>query len=147
MTVAIPDIDQMLDDLKALIENAGLGFKKVGVDLQEEEYSFAAMPLCDVRLPQVEPENLAGGTKHFQYTFEVEVAAFHLAERRSAARLIRDLVRAIMKLVAENPHFSGTIETTLLGPVRFMTVRDEKTQAFTSAAILQFVAMGYADQS
>src|SRR4030067_1125172 len=130
MTTNFIDYNQVLDDMKSLIEtkvtSASVPFKVVGTNLATRDFTFNGMPLCDVRLSTLDPEVLAGQNYYSGLALELEIAAFDLSSKDKAARIANELLAKSQRAIVENSHFGAVWESVNLGHVDFITAENDK---------------------
>lgn len=136
------DYNQILDDVKSLVETKVVSmsptvpYKLVGTNLMTRDFVFANMPLCDVRLANLEPQTRVGQDYYSGLLVELEIAAFSLNSKDKAARIANELLSLTQRALIENAHFGAVWESISLGHVDFMTAEGGK-EGFAASLVAQ----------
>jgi hypothetical protein len=140
------DYSLLLEDAKAAVEAANLGFDKVFRNASDRDYVIENMPMLDLRMKRSLPEPLAGRVNYVQVVIEAEVATFDLTNRDKAAKMRDDLTSILQRFFQVNPRFSASIDTVTIGPTDFETGEDLGDQgAFAASAVTEINAFLYKD--
>lgn len=67
-----------------------------------------------------------------------------LSSRMEAAKLRNQLINEVHAAIQQNRRFSSFVDTTIIGPVEFEIVEDEKQGAFVASAVGQLWLYSYA---
>lgn len=144
MTDFIP-YDTILDDMVNLVQTNVTSFELVKKDCNDTDFVMSNMPLCDIRIKRLIPENTGQQNYYSQVVVEIEIGTFDLSSREEAAKLRNDLTNAVQRLFQTNPRFGAAIESTQIGPAEFETGESEKEGAFVAGAVLQINVFLYSD--
>lgn len=139
------DYDMILDDMVNLIKAQVSGFKEVRKDSNDRDFTVTNMPLADVRIKRVLPENTGQQNYYNQIVIEVEICTFDLSSRQEAAKLRNDLTNGVQRLFQTNSRFGAAVDATQVGQAEFETAESEKEGAFMAVAVLQFNVFVYAN--
>lgn len=137
------DYSTIVGDLVALLQANVTGAEKIGKNLDERDYTFAQMPLIDVRLKKDSPTLTGQQNYYVEVVLEVEIACHDLSSRDEAAILRDGLLNQVRQTIRTNPRFSGAVDSTVIGPVDFETAEDVDQGAFVSAAVAQVSVFVY----
>ncbi len=138
------DYSLILDDAKAAVKAASLGFAKVKTNANDRDYVIENMPLLDLRIRRALPEALAARNNYVQVVIEAEIATFDLANRDKAAKMRDDLTSILQRFFQVNPRFSAGIDTVVIGPTDFETGEALGDQgAFAASAVTEINAFLY----
>lgn len=138
--------NQILVDLVTLLTAQTTGFEKIKKNADERDFTYAQMPLCDVRIKQSLPELTGGQNYYVRVVIEIEIACHDLSSRDAAAILRDNLLNQVHRAVQTNPRFGAVIDSTEIGPVEFETREDPDQGAFISAAVATISALVYAQR-
>lgn len=139
------DYDVILDDMVNLISSQVAGFTLVQKDSNDRDFTVPNMPMADVRIKRVIPENTGQQNYYNQVVIEVEICTFDLSSRQEAAKLRNDLTGKVQRLFQTNSRFGAAIDATQVGQAEFETAESDKEGAFMAAAVLQFNVFAYAN--
>lgn len=139
------DYNQAEDDLVSVLFTALTSAKMVDKEVDEIYYSFANMPLVDVRLKDSLPAIRAGQDYNLDTTFEVQITCMDLSEFSDAAILRQSLLVTAIDAIRGNSGFSAEISTSRIGAIQFASARDEDTRAFMAAVTFEVIVEAYAD--
>lgn len=135
------------DDLVSLLSAGVSSAKVVKKEADERDYSFASMPLIDVRLKSSNPEIRAGRDYYVFVTFEVQISVFDLSSFADAAEVRHSVLSSAIDTVRNSANFSSVIETSRIGQIEFQGVKDEKSGAFMSGVTFEVITESFVDRS
>lgn len=142
--MAFVEYDQIQDDLVAYMKLATSGFQFITRDAGDVDFNFANFPILDIRMLNIQPEVRAGNQYYVQTVLEFEVAAVDFSSRLEAAKIRNQLMNEVHAAIQQNRRFSSFIDATIIGPVEFEIVEDEKQGAFVASAVGQLWLYSYA---
>jgi hypothetical protein len=137
--------DQILDDFVTLIRAQVPEFASVGKNMSDRDFHMGNMPACDVRLGGIVPDLTGQNNYYVQVVISCDIGALDLSGYDEAATMRQTLLNKLHRAVQTNPRFSGSVDTSVVGPVEFEFAQDEKQGAFVAAAVAQIYAYVYAD--
>lgn len=137
------DYSQILLDLQTAVEGAGLGFKRVFKNADDNDWQFQNMPCVDFRYRKAVPEALATGTYYVTIELEAEIACFDMTSRDKSVTIRDNLTNALQGFLRDNQRFSGSVETTIVGDVQFAVGESQAQGEFVSASVLTFFVSFY----
>lgn len=144
--------NQILDDVKAMLTTAvGVQadtsgkFTTIDRNIDPTQFSYAAMPLADVRMSGARPGVRAGQQYYTPVSVEIEIAAFDLRDQDKAATIVLDLTNKVQRAFVENPHYGAVWDSIEVSDVNFFTAYDRSPEksAFVATAVAQFVINVY----
>jgi hypothetical protein len=129
---------QIVDDLKAAVDLADLGFATTFANAGDRDFSFQNAPLLDIRVKQGNPTPITNQSYYTELVLEAEIMAYSMTSRREAAIMRDELTNLLQGFVRDNPRFSGYVDTTYVGQVNFGTGESKNDGAFVAGAVLEF---------
>lgn len=142
--MAFVEYDQIQDDLVSYLQGATSGFALITRDTGDVQFNFANFPILDIRMLNIQPEVRAGNQYYVQTVLEFEVAVVDFSSRLEAAKIRNQLMNEVHAAIQANRRFSSFIDATIIGPVEFEIVEDEKQGAFVASAVGQLWLYSYA---
>tara|TARA_R110000868_G_scaffold352564_2_gene613807 strand:- start:88 stop:543 length:456 start_codon:yes stop_codon:yes gene_type:complete len=145
----------VLTDMKALVEASSAVYdpadtekvKTVFIEMNDRDMVTYNCPLLDLRVKSADPEPTTNTAYYVEMIIEAEIAVFHLTTRLKAATIRNSLVQALQTLIRENPRFSGSLDTSIVGEVEFATGETDDTQgAFVAGAVMNIKCFLYSDR-
>lgn len=130
-------IDQIEDDLKAAVIAASLGFKSVHTNAMDRDFEISQMPLLDIRAKRIDPMPVTNATYYSDFTLELEICAHDMTNRDDAARIRNGLTNALLRFVKDNPRFSSSLESTIIGQIDLGTGESKAEGAFVAGAVIE----------
>jgi hypothetical protein len=140
------DYNLVLADMKAAVEGASLGFKRVIVDADDNDFQYQHMPLCDLRIRRNAPELVSAQTYYSAIQIEAEIACFDMTSRAKCATMRNDLTAALQGFFQANPRFGAYVDSTVVGPVEFEIGETKAQGEFVAAGVATFTVFFYSEQ-
>jgi hypothetical protein len=137
--------DQIMDDFVTLIQAQVPEFAKVGKNMPDRDFHMGNMPACDVRLGGIVPDLTGQNNYYVQVILSLDIGALDLKGYDAAATMRQNLLNKVHRAVQTNPRFTGSADTSVVGPVEFEQTYDEKEGCFVAAAVAQIYVYCYAD--
>lgn len=137
------DYDLITLDMQATVIAGNLGFKKVLADASDTDFVFENLPMADVRFKRAIPNATGGNNYYTAVVMEIEIGANDMTSRRSSAKIRNDLIKALQELFQNNPRFSSSVDTTIIGNVECPNIETDDQGAFIASAVLEFHVMVY----
>lgn len=122
------------------------GVDRAGYEIDERDLNFANMPAIDVRYTAATNEVRAGQDYFTDLMFQCDIYSFHLSSVRQAVTVRDTILQAAQNVVRAIPSFHVSLESSRLGPVEFLTSKDENTGAFEARASFVVIAMAFTDR-
>jgi hypothetical protein len=138
--------NQVLLDMKNAVEAANLGFKRVTIDADDNDFQFQHMPLVDFRIRRAQPELTSQRTYYSAVEVEAEIACFNMTSRALCATIRNDLTNKLQRFFQVNPRFGAFVDSTVVGPVEFEIGETKAQGEFVAAAVATFVVLFYSEQ-
>lgn len=135
-------IGEALAVVMASVSGVGLA----GYEVDERDIHMANMPLIDVRLVTSDPEIRAGQDYFTDLVLQCDIYSYDLSSNRQAAIVRDSILKAAQNAVRANPSWHVELESSLLGPVEFLTAKDEDTGGFEARATFQVIAQAFTDR-
>jgi hypothetical protein len=139
------DYDQILDDLVVLLQAQVPELKYVAKNMPDHQRHSANMPGCDVTLNSIVPTLTGQNNYYTQVVIDLDIGVEDLSGWDEAATIRNDILNKVHRAIQTNPRFSGIIETSVIGPVEFERLQDEKQGLNLATAVAQIYAYVYAD--
>lgn len=130
--------------LATLLGNTA-GLHLAGYEIDERDLHQGNMPCIDVRYATAVPEVRAGHDYYTTLTFQCDIYSFDLSSVREAATVRDDILQAAQNIQRGTPVFHGALESSHLGPVEFLTSKDEDTGAYEARASFAVIAFAFTD--
>jgi hypothetical protein len=132
------DYNQIHQDLLTLV-SGGTYTDEIAnfyIEADDREATFSHMPFFNIRLIQanIELRSIPNGYYGI-LTFEIDCVAFDLSEFRVAAVMRDRLLKECQLVIQGNSLFSGSIQTSIIGPeVKFISGTPEGANGHVAAA-------------
>jgi hypothetical protein len=137
--------NQILDDLVTLIQANVPELAYVAKNMPDHQRHSGNMPGCDITLGAIVPDLIGQNNYWTQVIIECDICAEDLSGFDEAATMRQTILNKLHRAVQTNPRFSGVIETSVVGPVEFERLQDEKQGLNLASAVAQIYVYIYAD--
>lgn len=121
------------------------GVHLAGYEIDERDLHYGSMPCIDVRYQTAANEVRAGQDYFTDLMFQCDIYSFDLSSVRQAVTVRDSILQAAQNVVRAVPSFHVSLESSRLGPVEFLTSKDEDTGGFEARASFVVIAMAFTD--
>lgn len=130
----------------AVVMGTVAGVDLAGYEVDERDIHKGNMPLIDVRLVASDPEIRTGQDYFTDLVLQCDIYSYDLSSNREAAIVRDSILKAAQNAVRANPSWHIELESSLLGPVEFLTAKDEEAGGFEARATFQVIAKAFTDR-
>ena len=117
-----------------------------GYEIDDRDLHFANMPCIDVRYTVATNEVRSGQDYFTDLMFQCDIYSFDLSSVRQAVTVRDRVLQDAQNVVRAIPSFHVSLESSRLGPVEFLTSKDEDTGGFEARASFVVIAMAFTDR-